>query len=199
MKYLLLAAGLAISIATFPAVSQAEDLSQDQIVEGLKPKKLTRSLKGDANGLTADQKQEIDGILKLKRSIGVVQREKVAEIVEKAKLPKLDFEIYFEYDSDRILPESLPVLDKLGNALHNPALASSKYLVNGHTDAKGSDGYNQELSERRAAAVVAYLAQYHGIDAGYLQPLGYGESRLKDPAYPDDAANRRVEIVNLTY
>ena len=69
--------------------------------------------------------------------------------------------------------------------------------MNGHTDAKGSEGYNQELSERRAAAVVTYLAQYHKVDVSYLKAIGYGETQLKDPAYPEDALNRRVEIVNL--
>ena len=135
----------------------------------------------------------------LTRKIGVIERKKLEEYVEKAKLPKLDFEVYFEYNSAEIKPESLVVLDKLGAALKDPALATSNYLVNGHTDAKGGDAYNQELSERRAAAVVAYLAGHHYIDSNYLKPIGYGESRLKVPAYPEDASNRRVEIVNLAY
>jgi outer membrane protein OmpA-like peptidoglycan-associated protein len=188
---------LAVSFAGFPAAAGAEEMSTEQIIDSLKPKQKTRSLKGEEGGLNAEQQGEIKQILT--RKIGVIEREKVKEIVEKAKLPKLDFEIYFEYDSAEIKPESLPVLDKLGAALKDPALATSNYLVNGHTDAKGSDSYNQELSERRAAAVVAYLAGHHYIEVSYLKAIGYGESQPRDPAYPENAANRRVEIVNLSF
>ena len=197
MKRIMMAMLLAASFLGFPVPAEAEEMFYEQIVDGLKPKKLTRSLKGVTGGLTDDQKGEIKQILT--RKIGVIEREKVKEIVEKAKLPKLDFAVYFEYNSADLKPELLPVLDKLGAALKDPALANLTYLVNGHTDAKGSEAYNQELSERRAAAVVTYLAQYHKVDVSYLKSIGYGETQLKDPAYPEDALNRRVEIVNLTY
>lgn len=180
-----------------PAAIAEEAMSEEEIILKLKPKKLTRSLTGTKGGLSDAQKEKLDGILK--RSIGVEEREAVVEIVKDAELPKLDFEIYFEFDSAGIKAESLPVLDQLGKALKNPALAASGYLVNGHTDAKGSDDYNQSLSEERARAVVAYLVEHHGLDGYRLKPIGFGESHLKDKDYPEAAENRRVEVVNLTY
>ena len=66
--------------------------------------------------------------------------------------------------------------------------------LEGHTDATGSEGYNLRLSERRATAVVAYLAG-RGVARERLQAAGYGEQRLL-PAYaPGDDRQRRVEIV----
>jgi OmpA-OmpF porin, OOP family len=68
-------------------------------------------------------------------------------------------------------------------------------LIMGHTCNIGSDRYNQDLSEKRAAAVKDYLVGT-GIDAGRLRSKGYGESR---PAVPNDSEagreqNRRVEL-----
>jgi outer membrane protein OmpA-like peptidoglycan-associated protein len=199
-----LAASLAaILLMGLPAISLGEDLTTGGIINTLKPKKLTRSLGGDKGALSAEQKAKLDS---LTRAIGVVPKEekgeKLAEvdaIVEAAQLPKLDFPIYFEYDSADISTQSLPTLDQLGAALASRELAGMSYLVNGHTDAKGSDDYNQSLSEKRAHTVAAYLARHHGIDPAKLKPLGYGESRPKDAADPEAAVNRRVEIVNLTY
>jgi outer membrane protein OmpA-like peptidoglycan-associated protein len=203
MKTLATTLVAAILLMGMPALSLGEDLTASEIVKGLKPKKLTRSLGGDNGALSEDQKARLEN---LTRAIGVVpkeeKREKLAELdamVEAAQLPKLDFAIYFEYDSADIATQSLPTLDQLGAALASPELQGMSYLVNGHTDAKGSDAYNQSLSERRAETVAAYLARHHGIDPTKLKPLGYGESRLKDAADPEAAVNRRVEIVNLTY
>ena len=74
--------------------------------------------------------------------------------------------------------------------------------VAGHTDSKGTDAYNQALSERRASAVYDYLTG-NGIDASRLVgPNGYGESRPIAPNTNDDgsdnpegrARNRRTEL-----
>ena len=85
-------------------------------------------------------------------------------------------------------------------AVHDPRLASEAYghvplVVAGHTDAEGGDAHNLDLSNRRAAAVVAWLVE-HGIDAGRLQAEGHGEAR---PVAANDSAagralNRRVEL-----
>jgi outer membrane protein OmpA-like peptidoglycan-associated protein len=201
MKTPLIAA--ALLILGMPALALAQGLTAQEFINGLKPKKLTRSLGGDNGGLSPEQKRQLEG---LTRAIAVVpkeeKQEKLAEldaVVEAAKLPKLDFPIYFEYDSADIATPSLATLDQLGTALASADLKGMSYLVNGHTDAKGSDAYNQSLSERRAETVAAYLARHHGIDPAKLKPFGYGESRLKEAADPEAAVNRRVEIVNLTY
>jgi outer membrane protein OmpA-like peptidoglycan-associated protein len=63
-------------------------------------------------------------------------------------------------------------------------------LVEGHTDSKGSESYNQQLSERRAQAVRDALVN-RGVDSHRLRVIGYGESQ---PISSDDAMNRRVEL-----
>ena len=68
----------------------------------------------------------------------------------------------------------------------------------GHTDAKGTDAYNDKLSERRASAVRSLLAAIYDIDPARLQALGRGKSELKDKTRPKDGINRRVEIRNVT-
>jgi OOP family OmpA-OmpF porin len=73
-------------------------------------------------------------------------------------------------------------------------------LVAGHTDALGTDAYNQKLSERRAEAVRQYLIEKHGVDAARIRAKGYGESR---PVADNDTRegryqNRRVEIICCT-
>lgn len=102
--------------------------------------------------------------------------------------------INFDFDSDVIRPESRPTLDKVAAILKaHPAWT---FFVDGHTDAIGGQAFNQRLSERRAASVVAYLGQA-GIDAARLSARGFGLSR---PVAPNDseserAQNRRVELV----
>jgi outer membrane protein OmpA-like peptidoglycan-associated protein len=74
----------------------------------------------------------------------------------------------------------------------------STFIVAGHTDAKGSDTYNQGLSERRAEAVKRFLAEKYGIDASNLLTVGYGKTQLKNPAGPFASENRRVQVINAS-
>jgi OOP family OmpA-OmpF porin len=90
--------------------------------------------------------------------------------------------------------ESIAILDQAIDTLkRNPEI---RVEVDGHTDSKGTDAYNQKLSERRAKGVYDYLTA-HGIDAGRLDgPKGFGESQ---PIDTNDTAegrqrNRRTEL-----
>ena len=84
----------------------------------------------------------------------------------------------------------------LGEALVDPKLEwVKKITLEGHTDAVGSVGMNQRLSERRAAASRDYLLKNHGIDAGKLGTVGKGELELANPASPNSGVNRRVRIL----
>ena len=71
-------------------------------------------------------------------------------------------------------------------------------MLSGHTDAKGSDDYNQKLSERRAEAVKKYLVEKLKLSPDNLTTAGYGRRDLKNKDNPFAAENRRVQIVNLS-
>jgi outer membrane protein OmpA-like peptidoglycan-associated protein len=117
--------------------------------------------------------------------------------VKEGKLPSADVEIYFPYKSSDISPEARQALGELGRALASQQLAKSVFALIGHTDAKGSEQYNQILSQARASAVREYLLKNFVIDPARLQAYGRGRSMLKFPAEPFAAANRRVQVVNV--
>ena len=105
-----------------------------------------------------------------------------------------DFTINFRFDSFQLTREARATLDVLGEALSSTQLQDDVFLVGGHTDTVGKDDYNQWLSERRAYEVVAYLIDVWNITADRLQPVGFGETELKDPRAGANKINRRVEF-----
>ncbi len=108
----------------------------------------------------------------------------------------LDLEIPFEFNSDRLTNDGKDVLDQLGEALKSKELSGAKeFVLEGHTDAKGSAAYNKVLSLRRAQSVKNFLATKHSIPSGKLKAVGKGSTELADPKNPEDAANRRVRII----
>jgi outer membrane protein OmpA-like peptidoglycan-associated protein len=117
---------------------------------------------------------------------------------ETRQAPSVDLEILFDYKSAEVTAKSAALLDMLGRALSDARLAEDAFLIAGHTDAKGGAAYNLELSQRRAEAVRQFLISKYKIDPGKLVAKGYGLQRLKIPADPFAAANRRVQIVNLS-
>ena len=113
-------------------------------------------------------------------------------------VPSIDLKVTFAFDSAELDNESLLTLDVLGRALSSQALRGQSIEIVGHTDAKGTLEYNDALSQRRAAAVVAYLTRKYPLDGSRLSSKGMGERRLLDEADPEGAVNRRVEIRNVT-
>ena len=106
----------------------------------------------------------------------------------------INIEVYFDFDSAALKPKAIEQLKPLGEALSSADLGSGRYLIIGHTDAKGSAAYNQKLSEQRAASVRKYLAQRFLLHPNTLVSIGLGETQLKRPAEPHAGINRRVEI-----
>lgn len=105
--------------------------------------------------------------------------------------------INFEYDSYGLTPDAKSTLNKLGEALQDPTLSQYPFLIEGHTDATGTEEYNRRLSERRAKSVKQYLVDTLGINASRLKTEGRGEEELLDTANPTSGVNRRVKVVNL--
>jgi outer membrane protein OmpA-like peptidoglycan-associated protein len=103
--------------------------------------------------------------------------------------------ILFDTDSDRIKPESAPVIKQIAKGLEgNPNL---KLVIEGHTDSVGDAAHNLDLSKRRAEAVRAVLIGQFQVDAGRLSSAGMGATK---PVESNDtpqgrAQNRRVELV----
>jgi outer membrane protein OmpA-like peptidoglycan-associated protein len=110
----------------------------------------------------------------------------------------VDLYVNFAFDSAELTSDARITLDRLGAALSDPRLQAFSFQIAGHTDATGGAEYNQRLSERRAEAVRRYLVARHGVAPARLSALGYGESRLLDPARPEDGVNRRVQVTNVT-
>ncbi len=119
---------------------------------------------------------------------------------------KIDVKINFAVNSAEITPDSKKVLDRFADAVREDKekLSVCCFRVEGHTDQDGSEEYNLKLSQRRADAVRAYLAQKQIEVKGFkdrLIPVGRGKQNLVDEANTPEAKakNRRVTIANLGY
>ncbi|MBT3221392.1 MAG: OmpA family protein, partial [Proteobacteria bacterium] len=102
--------------------------------------------------------------------------------------------VFFETASDRIRPVSFEVLNAV-HAVMEQYPQITLVEVQGHTDSRGSDDYNLDLSARRAKSVRIYLEE-RGIDSDRLISFGYGETKPLDEAENEDAweMNRRVQF-----
>ncbi len=103
--------------------------------------------------------------------------------------------IYFDFNKADVKPESDPTLEQIARLLkESPSL---KVLVVGHTDNVGSFSFNMDLSQRRAAAVVAALRARHGVGKDRLSPVGvsYASPVASNKTEEGRAKNRRVELV----
>lgn len=111
--------------------------------------------------------------------------------------------IFYDYDKADIRPESDSSLNELADLMVKyPDMVIE---LAAHTDARGKDAYNLDLSQRRANSVVKWLNEKRGIDSKRLKPIGYGETRLKnrcgndvkDCSEEEHQQNRRTEFTIL--
>ena len=101
--------------------------------------------------------------------------------------------VLFDNNKATIRTESYSVLDNVASIMKE--YTGSRFLIEGHTDSRGRDSYNLDLSNRRAAAVLSYLLG-KGIDRSRLDSRGFGETQ---PVASNDTAagrqaNRRVQL-----
>jgi outer membrane protein OmpA-like peptidoglycan-associated protein len=178
MRYQLLAVVLT---ALAPGMAQAADqcagaLSADQIRNCLAnpsaPRLITRGIRS-ARGVTVEGEQPA------------------------AQEASVNLVVNFEFNSAQLSNDGMISLDALGRALSDSALKDDRFRIAGHTDAVGSDSYNQALSEERAEAVRTYLARYYHLDPNKFEVVGYGKTQLYDTNDPTAAINRRVQIIKL--
>jgi len=180
------------------AMAQPNPSSQ-QIIDALKPKQpLTRSL--SVSPAEHAKKAETDKFVdtlrnRPTRSLSIDERQQIATVAQER--PRIDLEIKFDYNSADIAKMALADMDNLGKALTDPALKGGTFVLAGHTDAVGSDEYNQDLSSRRADSVKRYLTEKFSLAPDRLVTAGYGKTRLKNRDNPKAPENRRVEVVNM--
>ena len=113
--------------------------------------------------------------------------------------PAVNLTVNFANGSAELTPAAIRTLDELGRALSSKDLAGYRFRIEGHTDTVGQREYNHALSERRAEAVVDYVARKYGVALSRLQAVGMGEDGLLVPTPPQtpEPRNRRVQVINL--
>jgi outer membrane protein OmpA-like peptidoglycan-associated protein len=106
----------------------------------------------------------------------------------------VELAIEFKGDSDQLADSSAPLLDSLSNALKYSRLVESKYVIEGHTESRGSTRYSFTLTKQQADAVkAALLAQ--GVDGNRLRTEGKGFKEPQDERNPLSKTNRRIRVV----
>lgn len=114
---------------------------------------------------------------------------------------EITLSINFDYNKDTLREGSLELLAELAKTLNAPELALVPLRIEGHTDGDGAEGYNMDLSKRRALRVKTTLASKFNVDLSRMTAEGYGESEPIAPNNTDEGKqkNRRVKIINLAF
>ncbi|MGO8868106.1 MAG: OmpA family protein [Alphaproteobacteria bacterium] len=131
------------------------------------------------------------------RGLTVTKKAGQTTALQPAAMPVVALNVNFAFNSAELTRQSRELLNQLALAMQSPALQHYRFQLEGHTDSKGSAVYNQKLSQRRAQSVRDYLSREEKIPATRLMAVGKGATEPLDPAHPEDAINRRVQIANL--
>ena len=127
------------------------------------------------------------------RSIRITDGADAPGSEDKPQASSLSLPVQFAFDSAQILPQARAQLDAVAEGIKLLPEAQP-VVIEGHTDAHGSEPYNLELSNRRALSVRNYLARTHGIDQSRLRTEAHGEYRPLNTQEPNSAENRRVQF-----
>ena len=117
------------------------------------------------------------------------------------RMPSVDVDtINFETGSWEVTPDQVDRLAAVADAINRVISANPKevFLIEGHTDAVGSDVDNLSLSDRRAETVALILSQQFNVPPENLVTQGYGEQYLKIPTDAPERRNRRVTVRRIT-
>lgn len=138
-----------------------------------------------------------DGIREIYRIdtlIAEVPVEVIKEVIDTVYIERpVLFSVNFDFDKSDLLPEAIPILEYAVQVLEK--YKEMKLKISGHTDDRGTEEYNKELSERRARSVYNYLIS-RGIPENRLTPAGFGEQLgiRENNTDTGRAFNRRVEF-----
>lgn len=181
---------LAVSICATMNANAQTHLNNEQILKSLSG---LPTAKGNINYQLLRQ-QAMERIKAENSEMAVNRKPLVAEL---SQLPNLNVEILFDFDSAWINPKSYVTIGRMADALHHPILLGNRFLIVGHTDAKGKREYNLDLSQRRADAIRTALINTFSVEPNRLIAVGLGEEQLRESAHPDAAINRRVQLINI--
>ena len=113
------------------------------------------------------------------------------------RMPQIDLDtITFKSGSWELSPDQIERLAVIAEGINRIVQQNPRegFLIEGHTDAVGTDVDNLSLSDRRAVSVALVLTQEFGVPAENLSTQGYGEQYLKVPTEAPERANRRVAV-----
>ena len=156
-----------------------------------------RELKGETRAIAAMNRQVAGkGV-----DIAGLMRDLNAEVRGKQVRIALSADVLFDFDKAELRVEATPALEKLVTVLKSYPSAKTRATIEGHTDSKGDEKYNQKLSERRAESVRSWRAEIGAVMS--MSARGLGQTKPIAPnAQPDGSddpqgrqKNRRVEIV----
>jgi OOP family OmpA-OmpF porin len=140
-------------------------------------------------------RQQVADRLKSKADAVALKRPPISAQLN--KLPHVNVDIQFNPDTPVIRPESYRAVGRVADALTNPALMSSTFLIVGRTDSTGRRDNNLALSQRRAEAIRDALVTTFRISSKRLLAVGLGEEQLLDADHPRAAVNQQATIVTL--
>jgi len=186
-RYALGGALVALSFASVPVRATGAELTEDQIISNL------QGIEANAAAIDAAVLAQ-EALAHVGKPPGTPMPPNWAAL---SGFPQLTVEINFQYDSIAIVPESYRALGLMADALHHPILLGNKFLIVGHTDAKGDAKYNLTLSQKRADAIREILSTTFAVAPSRLATVGVGEELPIDAAHPDAAINRRVQVINI--
>jgi len=184
-----------LTLALFAGHAAAQDVRVYRSTDRVDPHDVARILDQRAPRLPAGKTRSIR-LLDDAPSAQVVQADQpeLASASFAARRPSaLALSLQFSFDSAEIEPPARQQLDALAEGIRLLPEVQA-VVIEGHTDAAGTEQYNELLSQRRAHSVKRYLVARHGIDAARLRAVGLGKAATlpgRDPYAPD---NRRVQF-----
>lgn len=142
----------------------------------------------------------LDLVFRVEDLGGKVQDLQVKESAAEIRI-ELAADVLFDFDKADILPKAQAALKQAAGLIRDKAKGAVR--IEGHTDSKGSNSYNQKLSERRAAAVKTWLTEKEGLRGIEFSTAGFGAKKPVAPNKKPDGSddpdgrqkNRRVEII----
>jgi len=148
---------------------------------------------------------EIEDFLVAKPRRKLERRYTVEELEDSPTLrdamPRIEIDtIHFGFGEAFVREEEVENLDRIAEIMERILAVHPReiFVIEGHTDAVGSDAFNLRLSRQRARAVMQALTTYYVIPGENLRTVGYGERFLKIPTSEPEGENRRVSIARAT-